>query len=158
MSSDKSPRNEEPVLPAVPFEVCPIRSSLGVLGRKWALLVLRDVAFFHQVNFSQIMKHNRGLTPRVLSMRLRELQKEQFIERLNDPLDDRVVRYRLTKKGQDVVPVLTAFIQFGARHHAQPVFEDGRPRELRDLFPEKQTIMLGRLISYAAETKFEKGR
>lgn len=120
-----------------------------MFGRKWALLVLRDVAFIKDVNFSQILRNNPGLTPRVLVMRLAELRKEGLIERVRDQSDDRVIRYSLTKKGQDAIPILTSFIQFGATHFAQRVFEDGRPRGVAELFPQRERIMLGKLVDYA---------
>ena len=152
-TTHRDERSVEVVVPEVPFEFCPIRSSLGVLGRKWALLVLRDIAFLGPMSFTQTLSHNQGLTPRVLSMRLRELRREGLIERIADSTDDRVVKHRLTKKGLDAVPVLTALIQYGARHHAQRVFEDNRPRNLRELFPERQKLMLGQLIAYARDSK-----
>ena len=120
-----------------------------MFGRKWALLVLRDIAFFKSANFSQILKNNSGLTPRVLVMRLKDLQKEGLIERVKDPNDDRVVKWLLTRKGQDAIPILTSFIQYGAMHHAQRVFEDGKPLEMGQLFSEREKIMLGKLIIYA---------
>ena len=148
----------EPVLPKVPFEKCPIRASLGSLGRKWALLVLRDVAFFRDVTFSQILRSNDGMTPRVLSMRLKDLQEEGLIQRTVDSDDERQVRYRLTTKGKDVVPILTAFIQFGMRHRADLVFEDRRPRDLDRVFPREQTFMLGRLVRFARKAEAEGSR
>jgi DNA-binding HxlR family transcriptional regulator len=141
--------NYDPIIPRVPFEMCPIRSSLGVLGKKWTLLVMRDVAFYGLIKFSQILKNNRGLTPRVLSLRLLDLRKDGLIERVSDPKDQRVVQYRLTKKGNDTIPILTAFIQYGAQYHSEKVFEDGKPHQLAELFPEERKVMLGRLLSYA---------
>lgn len=149
MSGSARHDSREPIVPHVPFERCPIRASLGVFGRKWALLVLRDVAFFRAMSFGQILHRNPGMTPRVLSMRLRDLQKEGVIERIEDPNDKRSVRYHLTTKGDDVVPILTAFIQYGIRHHADLVFQDGKPRTLEDVFPEHRAEMLGRLARYA---------
>lgn len=140
-----------PVVPAIPFRLCPIRASLGVLGRKWACLVLRDLAFFGEMAFTQFLRNNPGMTPRVLSMRLRDLQEEGLILRWEDPANPRRVRYRLTPKGEDAVPILTALIQFGIRHHADRVFGDREPRELQDVFPGRQARMLGRLSGYAAE-------
>ena len=87
---------------------CPIRLSLGSLGRKWALLILRDIAFLHDLTFSEILHRNTGLTPRALSLRLRDLQEEGVIERVVDRDDNRKIHYRLTKQGRDVVPILTA--------------------------------------------------
>ena len=137
--------------PNVPFAFCPIRASLGVLGRKWTLLVLRDIAFFGKVRFSQIMRNNPGLTPRVLSMRLRELEEEGFIRGEPNAADRREVAYRLTRQGLDVMPILTSFIQFGIRYHADRVFEDGRPRRLDQVYPEERPRMLGRLLPYAED-------
>src|SRR5712692_6624939 len=95
--SPPSTASKEPILPEIPFESCPIRLSLGCLGRRWALIVLRDVAFLRDMTFSQILRRNPGLTPRALSMRLRDLQEEGVIERLEDSLDNRKVHYRLTQ-------------------------------------------------------------
>lgn len=136
-------------LPTVMWKSCPIRSSLGVLGRQWALLVLRDVSFFRKVRFSDILRNNPGLNPRLLSIRLRDLQKEGLIDRVVNPDDHREVWYNITEKGQDVVPILTAFIQYGAKHRAKEVFADKKPREMTQLFPRDREYMLGQLYEYA---------
>jgi DNA-binding HxlR family transcriptional regulator len=143
--------SSEPIRSEVPFKSCPIRTSLdlGCLGRKWALIVLRDVAFSRDVTFSQILRRNSGLTPRALSMRVRDLQREGVIERVADAVDNRKVHYRLTRKGEDVVPILTALIQYGIRYHSDKVFEDRQPRELESLYPGKEGFLLGRLERFA---------
>ena len=82
-------------------------------------------------------------------MRLRDLRREGVIERIADSADSRKIHYRLTKQGKDVVPILTALIQYGVRYHADRVFEDKKPRELGDLYPGNQGFMLGRLKKYA---------
>ena len=128
---------------------CPIRSSLGVLGRQWSLLVLRDVSFFRKVRFSDMLRNNPGLSARLLSVRLRELQKEGLIQRVVNPDDHREVWYDITEKGQVVVPILTAFIQYGTKHRAQEVFADKRPREFERLFSRDREYMLGQLYDYA---------
>jgi len=84
-------------------------------------------------------------------MRLKELQREGLIERLVDHKDTRVIRYVLTRKGRDAIPVLTALIQFGAWHYPGLVFGDDKPRNLHELFPGEQKLMLGRLLTYANE-------
>ena len=64
------------------------------------LLTTRDVAFHRLVKFSQILKNNQGLTPRVLSLRLKDLQNDGLIERVLGPKDQRVVNYRLRQANQ----------------------------------------------------------
>ncbi len=114
----------------VPLLSCPIASSLKILGRKWALLILRDIGMHGLNRFNQILHNNDGLTPRILSMRLQELREEEYLDRVVDPEDERDVRYVLTEKGKDLMPVLRAFIAFGVKHYAAEVFPDGRRPQL----------------------------
>ncbi len=98
------------------------------------------------------------MTPRILSMRLRDLRKEGLVERRVGPRNPREIRYRLTAQGRDVIPILTALIQYGIRHHADRVFEDREPRALGDVFPGQQDRMLGGLASFAEEARSDEGR
>jgi DNA-binding HxlR family transcriptional regulator len=129
------------ILPRVRFMECPIRTSLGVLGKKWTMLILRDIGFLKIGRFNRILESISGLTPRVLSMRLRELEDEGFIEVLggkrNQPL---MVVWRLTEKGRDTLPILMQLTAFGSKWHADVVFEDKRPRKLSEIFSQPEAI------------------
>lgn len=133
-------------VPKVPPVACPIHASLGVLGRKWALLVLRDVAFYENVRFSDMLRSTPGLTPRVLTFRLQELRKEGFIRRVER---DGAIVYEPTEKGRDAIPILAAFTSFGFKHHAATVFPDGIPRDIGAVLPGSQRELLGGLCDYA---------
>jgi DNA-binding HxlR family transcriptional regulator len=130
---------------------CPIQASLGLLGRKWSIVILRDLTFLPDLTFGQILKRNPGLTPRVLSFRLRELRSEELVEKVADPRDDRKVHYRLAPKGRDAIPILTALAAFGMKHLPSAVFVDGKPRSLGDVFPGQAQHLLGGLYWYATE-------
>ena len=130
-----SKQAEEPVLPTVAFKNCPIRTSLGVLGKKWTLLILRDIAFLKIGRFNQILHSNSGLTPRVLTLRLKELRDDGIIEQVVVQHTPRLVRWRLTKMGQGTIPILMDLISFGATWYPREVFEDGKPRTAEELFP-----------------------
>ena len=132
--------------PAIPYKTCPIQASLGSLGRKWSMLVLRDISFIEGSTFASIRRHNPGLGSRTLSLRLKKLRAEGLIERANPA--DRSSGYRLTEKGLDTVPVLAALAQFGAKHLAATVFPDGRPRSLAEVFPVQREFMVGELAQY----------
>jgi DNA-binding HxlR family transcriptional regulator len=139
-----------PILPQVSFQACPIRTSLGILGRKWALLVLRDVGLRRISRFNELVRANPGLTPRALSLLLLDLQREGLVRRSADPASPRGrVRYSLTPKGADVLPVVAALIEFGMRHYSDRVFEDGKPRDLTEVFPGMQRALIGPLLPYA---------
>jgi DNA-binding HxlR family transcriptional regulator len=125
------------LLPGVNFAECPIRASLGVLGKKWTLLVLRDIGILGIDRFNRILDSLPGLTPRVLSMRLKELEKEGFIECIEEEKSPMVVRWTLTEKGKDALPILLQFTAFGSKWHADMVFEDRTPRRPNELFQPK---------------------
>ncbi len=84
-------------------------------------------------------------------MRLRDLREEGLVERREDPANPKSVRYRLTEKGRDAIPILTALIQYGIRHHASRVFADKKSRDIGQVFPGRQSTMLGDLVPYAEE-------
>jgi DNA-binding HxlR family transcriptional regulator len=129
--------------------MCPVAATLGILGRKWSIVILRDLTFLSDLTFGQILSRNPGLTPRVLSFRLRELRAEEIVEKVADARDERKSHYRLTAKGRDAIPVLTAMAAFGMKHLSAKVFEDGKPRSLGDVFPGQAHHLLGDLDLYA---------
>jgi DNA-binding HxlR family transcriptional regulator len=63
------------------FAARPIKPDLGVLGRKWALLILAEVGLRKVDRFSALLRSNPQLNSRVLSRRLRELEEAGMIER-----------------------------------------------------------------------------
>jgi DNA-binding HxlR family transcriptional regulator len=135
-TSSKPPVDSGDLLvPAVPIANCPIAASLGVLGRKWTILILRDMAMMKKERFSEILRSTPGLTPRVLSNRLRELEREGMIERAERRKGPNFVRWTLTEKGNDTIPILMRFAAFGSKWYADVVFEDKAPKRLREVYP-----------------------
>jgi DNA-binding HxlR family transcriptional regulator len=146
-----------PILPAVPFKACPVRATLGILGRKWALLVIRDIGLRRLSRFNELVKANPGMTPRALSLLLRDLQLEGLALRTEASRSSKDgIRYSLTKKGRDALPVVTALIEFGMQHYANQVFDDGRARDLAVVFPGAQEVMLGPLLRFASRAGRDK--
>ena len=128
--------------PVVPIANCPIATSLGVLGRKWTILILRDMTMMKKERFSEILRSTPGLTPRVLSNRLRELEREGMIARVEKRKGPNFVRWTVTEKGKDTIPILMRFAAFGSKWYADVVFEDRAPKRLREIYPawEAQSI------------------
>jgi DNA-binding HxlR family transcriptional regulator len=113
------PRDEKPAwlrppsLPRLSYQADPLAESLRALGKKWTLLLLRDMAFLRLTRFTEFLRNNPGLTPRVLSRRLNEMQREQLVIRAGK---GRSVTYSLTRRGQDAVYILLAFLQYGLKY------------------------------------------
>ena len=130
---------DDVLLPKINFIKCPIKTSLGVLGKKWTILILRDIGFRKINRFNRILESIPGLTPRVLSMRLRELEKEGFIEcKQEKRISTIIVIWNLTEKGKDTLPILLMISAFSFKWYSEFIFEDKKPRKLKEVFPQPQ--------------------
>jgi len=140
---DSTSGNTGGLRPDVRFQVCPIKASMGVLGRKWAMLILRDVGFRKIERFNRLLESIPGLTPRVLSMRLKELEQDGIIKKTENGTTPTSVRWTLTEKGRDTLPILMRFIAFGSKWYANEVFEDKTPRSIQEIFtrPEAKQMV-----------------
>ncbi|OLB69654.1 hypothetical protein AUI06_08520 [archaeon 13_2_20CM_2_52_21] len=112
------------------FAARPIKPDLGVLGRKWALLILADVGLRGVDRFSGLLRSNPQLNSRILSRRLRELEETGMIRRIEKKRAPGPVRWAMTEKGIDILPAIIRLMAFGARWHADNPFHGNPPRRL----------------------------
>jgi DNA-binding HxlR family transcriptional regulator len=118
----------------VEFENCPVEATLGILGRKWAFLVLRDIELFGTRRFNEILRATPGMSRRVLSMRLKELERGGYIRVVQR--GQNYSKWDLTEKGKDVLPVLMMLVRLGSKWHSDEVFKDKKARTLKEIFDE----------------------
>lgn len=97
---------------------CLIAQTLDVLGDRWTLLILRDLmSGLHR--YSDILDNCTGMSPNVLSDRLKRLEADGLVTRhYHRDLPPRV-EYALTEKGWSVRPILLSLIDWG-RHYVRP--------------------------------------
>jgi DNA-binding HxlR family transcriptional regulator len=127
------------IRPQVKMVNCPIKTSLGVLGKKWTMLIIRDIGFLKIRRFNRILESIPGLTPRVLSMRLKELEREDIIKCKEVKKDHVMILWSLTEKGEDILPILLMLTAFGSKWYSEFVFEDKKPRRLDEVFSLPET-------------------
>lgn len=94
--------------------ICPIAAAAKLLGDKWTLIVLRDLAEGPR-RFKDLVASGEGISPSILSARLRELEHAGVITRTSyNEIPPRVV-YALTPKGADALAVIRALREYGTR-------------------------------------------
>ena len=71
-------------------------------------------------------------------MRLKELEREGLIECADKNKSPMGIRWRLTEKGKDTLPILMQLVAFGSKWYSDVVFEDKRPRKLHEIFPQPE--------------------
>lgn len=97
---------------------CPVARSLEVIGEKWSLLIVRDLLRGPQ-RFTDLLRFLGNITPKWLTLRLRELEAVGIVERETEP-GRREVWYRLTPKGRDLAPVVESLAVWGIEHALRP--------------------------------------
>lgn len=107
-------------------QACPVARSILTIGDPWTLMVLREL-FLGSHRFDELQAQT-GVSPHLLSVRMRGLLKAGIVER--QPYQTRPLRYeyRLTEKGLDLWPLIMALRAWGDRWHDWP---EGRPVKLR---------------------------
>jgi DNA-binding HxlR family transcriptional regulator len=105
---------------------CSIAKALEVVSARSAFLILRE-AFYGATRFEQFAKQ-AGISEPVTAARLRELVDQGLMERedYREPGQRTRQRYRLTRKGAELLPALVALMQWGDRWLTQ----DGGPVQL----------------------------
>src|SRR5262249_48361211 len=97
---------------------CAAARALEMVGEKWALLVVRDL-LAGPARFSDLMRSLGGITPKLLTARLRDLEAAGVVER-DEESGRREVWYRLSPAGQELRPVIEALLVWGIDHAAGP--------------------------------------
>lgn len=92
---------------------CPISFALETFGDTWSLLVIRDLLFTGKRTFGEFLRSEEGVATNVLTSRLRALENAGLIRAEGA---GRNVRYSVTAKGLDLLPILLEMIAWSARH------------------------------------------
>lgn len=104
-------------------QYCPIAHALQVVGERWTLLVVRELASGPK-RYTDIAGGLPGIGTNILAGRLRDLEAEGIIakHRLPPPAASQV--YELTERGYGLMPVLRSLAHWGARSLGPPSADD----------------------------------
>lgn len=98
-----------------PGEPCPIAKALDVISTKWTFLILRDLLIDGTLRFSDLLKALHGISPKTLSLRLKELEDHGILIRRVYPEVPPRVEYTLTDKGKQLEGIFMELKRFGLR-------------------------------------------
>lgn len=84
---------------------CPIMTTLAMISDKWKVLILCKLRT-QTLRFNELMRQLKGVSQRVLTQQLRELEYDGLVERKVYAEVPPRVEYSLTALGRSLVPVL----------------------------------------------------
>jgi DNA-binding HxlR family transcriptional regulator len=92
-----------------------IACAANILGSKWTALILRDLNEGPR-RFKDFEQSLPGISPRTLSQRLDELEKEAIVTKQSFAEVPPRVEYSLTDKGKDLLPILRSMANWGKKY------------------------------------------
>ena len=112
-------------------QYCPIACSLGLVGERWTLLVVRELMHGPK-RYTDLVDGLHGIGTNILAARLKALEAAGLVERRKLPPPAASNVYELTPTGQGLRPVLHELARFGARLMGPPPLEALDPGWLVD--------------------------
>ena len=93
-----------------------IASAMEIIGNKWTALILRDLSSGPK-RFSELEKSVGNINPRTLSQRLDDLERHAIVTKQSYAEVPPRTEYTLTRKGEDLAPVLRAMSAWGDKYY-----------------------------------------
>jgi DNA-binding HxlR family transcriptional regulator len=94
---------------------CPAETTLGVIGGKWKLLILREL-LSGASRFGELRRRLSGISEKMLAQHLRELESDGIIARKIYPEVPPKVEYSLTASGKTLKPIIDGLHEWGLEH------------------------------------------
>jgi DNA-binding HxlR family transcriptional regulator len=114
------------------MKACPVDNTLKIIGKKFTVLLIRNM-LSNQTRFNQFLESIEGMNQKILSARLKEMEKDGLITRRVYAETPLRVEYSLTEKGLAIKPILDQMAAFSLQYCSKDVFNDGKPRSLQDV-------------------------
>ena len=97
------------------FTDCPVEYTASLIANKWKIIILRELLTGTK-RYNELTRNVVGISAKVLTENLRELEKDGIISRKVYPEVPPKVEYSLTNKGEDLKDVIEAMKEFGIKY------------------------------------------
>ncbi len=93
---------------------CPVETTLKVIGGRWKVLILREL-FPGVSRFGQLHRALQGITQKMLTQQLREMESDGIVHREVYQQVPPKVEYSLTPLGESLKPILDSMHEWGIK-------------------------------------------
>ncbi|GAB1544086.1 transcriptional activator HxlR [Scytonema sp. NUACC21] len=97
---------------------CEVETTLKVIGGRWKVLIIRELMLGVK-RFGELQRSLDGITQKMLTQQLREMEEDGIIHRKVYPQIPPKVEYSLTPLGESLQPILYAMHEWGLKHLSQ---------------------------------------
>src|SRR5919197_4106846 len=119
----------------VKLKACPIENTFKIIGKKFTVLILRNMVNGKQNRFNHLLNSIEQGNPKTLTIRLREMEKSGLIKRKVYYHESPVrIEYYPTEKGLALQPILDMMAAYSIRYCSKDIFKDAKPREFKEIY------------------------
>src|SRR5918912_438715 len=119
----------------VKMKSCPIENTFKIIGKKFTVLILRNMINGKQNRFNQLLNSIEQANPKTLTIRLREMEKSGLIRRKVYYHETPVrIEYYPTEKGLALQPILDMMAAYSIRYCSKDIFKDAKPRNFKEVY------------------------
>ena len=107
---------------------CPIQRTIALIGDKWKIIVICTLKDGTK-RFGEIQRAMEGITPKVLTRQLRDLERDGIVDRTVYPQVPPRVEYSLTPLGRSLLPILAQLHDWAVTNSAALLARQPSPSE-----------------------------
>ena len=96
---------------------CPVTYTLSILGVKWKWLIIYLLFEHNILRYGELKKRLVGITHKMLSQQLKELDAANLINRKEYQQIPPKVEYSLSEQGKTLLPILNLMCEWGRKNH-----------------------------------------
>lgn len=98
-------------------EMRAVQDSMDVLSGKWKIAIISSMCYYNQRRFSDILNDVVGISNKMLSKELKELEINQLVKRTVLDTQPISVQYELTEHGKTLQTIINNLTEWGIEHH-----------------------------------------
>jgi len=96
-----------------------IQDSMDVLNGKWRISIISSICFYDKRRFSDILNDVVGISNKMLSKELKELETNKLITRTVIDTQPITVQYQLTEHGKSLQTIINNLTEWGVKHRIE---------------------------------------
>lgn len=95
--------------------LCPLDGVIDTIGKKWGLLIINEIGNHDKLRYNELMSELKGISPSTLASMLKDLEKEDLIEKQVFREIPPRVEYSLSVRGRDLREAIIPLIKWATK-------------------------------------------
>ncbi len=97
-------------------QIMAVHDAMDVLNGKWKISIISSVCYYNKRRFSDILNDVKGISNKMLSKELKELEMNRLVKRIVLDTQPVTVQYQLTEYGLTLKRIIDTLADWGTEH------------------------------------------